>query len=85
MVAGDEKYKELSAKHEDIQKDHGKVTSSKLLALKEVELLNKSLDHKQSELITLQDKLSALDDNYRLTLQEKAVIEGRFAQLQKSI
>lgn len=80
-----ENYEQLSRNYEKIQKDHDKVSIDKLSALKKVELLNKSLDHKQSELIILQDKLSILDDNYRLAIQEKAVIEGQFKQLQESL
>lgn len=80
-----ENYEQLSLNYERIQKDHDKVSIDKLSALKDVELLNKSLGDKQSELIALQDKLSVLDDNYRLAIQEKAVIEGQFKQLQHSL
>jgi chromosome segregation ATPase len=78
-------YEQSTLNYEKLQKDHGKVIVDKLSALKDVELLNKSLDHKQSELIAIKDKLSVLDDDYRLTLQEKALIEGQFKQLQKSL
>mgnify|MGYP000409455690 CR=1 FL=1 len=78
-------YEQSSLNYEKLQKDHGKVIVDKLSALKEVELLNENLDNKQSELIALQDKLSVLDDNYRLVIQEKAVIEGQFKQLQQSL
>jgi chromosome segregation ATPase len=77
-------YEQSSLNYEKLQKDHGKVIIDKLSALKEVELLNKSLSDKRSELIALQDKLSVLDENHKLAQQEKAVIEGRLKQLEKS-
>jgi chromosome segregation ATPase len=85
MVASVEYYEQLSVKHESIQKDHDKVVASKLYILNELDILNKNMEHKQSELRTLQDRFSVLDDNYKLALQEKAVIEGQFKQLQHSL
>ena len=85
MMVSVENYELLSVKHEGSQKDHDKVLASRLSALKDVELLNNNLDYKQSELVVLQDKLSALDENYRIALQAKAVVEGQFKQLQQSI
>ena len=85
MVASVEYYEQLNVKHESIQKDHDKVVASKLYILNELDILNKNMEHKQSELRTLQDRFSVLDDNYKLALQEKAVIEGQFKQLQHSL
>jgi chromosome segregation ATPase len=85
IVVSVEAYQQLNVKHESIKGDHDKAIANHLSVVSELERLNKNLEDKQSQLITLQDKLFLLDDNYKLALQEKASIAGQFKQLQKSL
>ena len=55
------------------------------VADKEVELLNLSLEKTASELQEAKDKLILLTDENKIILQEKAILQGQFKQLQSSL
>jgi chromosome segregation ATPase len=78
-------YEQLSVKLESLQKNYSDVFTDKSSALKDIELLNDRLVYVQSELEAFKHKLSVLDENYKIALQEKAIIEGQYTQLQRSI
>lgn len=52
---------------------------------KESQLQRQSLDRLGSELVTAQDRLERLLDENRMLLQEKAIIQGQFKQLESSL
>ena len=52
---------------------------------KEVAVLSQALEATKTELKTTQDKVTYLTDENKAILQEKAVIQGQFKQLQGSL
>lgn len=52
---------------------------------KEVALLSQALDASKTELKVSRDKILFLADENKVILQEKAVIQGQFKQLQESL
>lgn len=52
---------------------------------KELAVLSHALEATKTELKTTQDKVTYLTDENKVILQEKAVIQGQFKQLQGSL
>ena len=84
MALNLEAHQQLHIKYKTIKKDYSSAVANQLSADNELKQLNKSFEDKQYQLNTVGDKLSLLDDNYKLLLQEKASIAGQFKQLQDS-
>lgn len=61
------------------------LTSQKAEADKELAVLSQALEAAKSELKTTQDKVVFLVEENKVILQEKAVIQGQFKQLQNSL
>ena len=76
---------EYQGKHKKLTEKVAALTSQKAGVEKEVALLSQALDASKTELKTTQDKIALLTDENRVILQEKAVIQGQFKQLQSSL
>jgi chromosome segregation ATPase len=61
------------------------LTSQKAEIDKDVAVLSQALEFAKSELKIAQDKVAFLNDENKVILQEKAVIQGQYKQLQKSL
>ncbi|WP_308367297.1 MULTISPECIES: DNA-binding protein [unclassified Microbulbifer] len=79
---------EIAAKTAEISALQDKVTSlssRNASASKEAELLRQSLGKVELELNSTRDRVNLLTDENRAILQEKAVIQGQFKQLENSL
>ncbi|MGL6159197.1 DNA-binding protein [Microbulbifer sp.] len=79
---------EIAAKAAEISVLHDKVTSlssHNASVSKEAELLRQSLGKVELELNSTRDRVILLTDENRAILQEKAVIQGQFKQLENSL
>jgi chromosome segregation ATPase len=76
---------ESQEKNEQLAEQITALTHQKAEADKEVAVLSQALATVKSELKNTQDKVEFLNDENRVILQEKAVIQGRFKQLQDSL
>ncbi len=61
------------------------LTSQKAEIDKDIAVLSQALESAKSELKIAQDKVAFLNDENKVILQEKAVIQGQYKQLQKSL
>lgn len=61
------------------------LTTQKANVDKQVAVLSQALETAKAELKTAQDKVTFLIDENKVILQEKAVIQGQFKQLQESL
>ncbi|MAY39277.1 MAG: hypothetical protein CMN82_10790 [Spongiibacter sp.] len=61
------------------------LTTQKADVDKQVAVLSQALETTKAELKTTQDKAAFLTDENKVILQEKAVIQGQFKQLQESL
>ena len=61
------------------------LTTQKADVDKQVAVLSHALETTKAELKTAQDKVAFLTDENKVILQEKAVIQGQFKQLQSSL
>ena len=87
-----DKYQATSQKKQELelraQTLQGRLTSLESLQLsdeRKVMLLTQALEKTESELRYEKGKVTFLADENRVILQEKAVIQGQFKQLQSSI
>ncbi len=69
--------------HQDI--DVAVITGMKVEAEKNVAVLSQALEDANTRLKASQDKVELLSDENKVILQEKAVIQGQFKQLQNSL
>lgn len=75
----------LTSQNEALQEKVTSLTGRQSAADKEVILLTQSLEKAEAELRNAKDKIALLADENKIILQEKAVIQGQFKQLQDSI
>ena len=61
------------------------ITTQKAVADKKVAVLTQALETTKAELKACQDKIAFLTDENKVILQEKAMIQGQFKQLQGSL
>ena len=61
------------------------LTTQKAGVDKQAAVLSQALEIAKAELKTTQDKVALLTDENKVILQEKAVIQGQFKQLQESL
>ena len=61
------------------------LTTQKADVDKQVAVLSQALGAAKAELKTTQDKVAFLTDENKVILQEKAMIQGQFKQLQGSL
>lgn len=76
---------EHQSKNEQLAEKIAALTSQKADLNKEVAVLYQSLEGAKNELKTVQDKAALLADENKMILQEKALIQGQFKQLQNSL
>lgn len=79
------KSREQQHKSEQLADNIAALTSQKADADKQVAVLSQALEATKTDLIVSQNRVEALSDENRLILQEKAVIQGQFKQLQDSL
>lgn len=77
--------KKLVEINDKLKHDYSLITAEQHAASKEVKYLAESLKKTEAELIGSREKQTTLNDEIKLIVKEKAVIEGRFSQLQNSL
>lgn len=79
------KSREQQHKNEQLVDKIAVLTSQKADADKQVAVLSQTLEATKTDLKSSQNKVEVLSDENKLILQEKAVIQGQFRQLQDSL
>jgi chromosome segregation ATPase len=79
------KNQEYQGKNEQLTDKIATLTGQKADLDKEVAVLSQALEGYKSELKATQEKVAFLSDENKVILQEKAVIQGQFKQLQESL
>lgn len=79
------KYRDSQHKNEVMAGNIAELTTQKTDFDKQVAVLSQALEATKTELKKTLDKVALLTDENRVILQEKAVIQGQFKQLQASI
>ena len=77
--------REYQHKNEQLSENMAALTTQKADVDKQVAVLSHALETTKAELKTAQDKVAFLTDENKVILQEKAVIQGQFKQLQSSL
>lgn len=77
------KCREYQHKNDQFAENIAVLTTQKTDVDKQVAVLTQALETTKAELKTTQDKLAFLTDENKVILQEKAVIQGQFKQLQE--
>ncbi|WHI47138.1 DNA-binding protein [Microbulbifer sp. VAAF005] len=68
-----------------LQDEVTRLQSSGVGQAKEIQLQQVSLERLEAELGATKDRIETLSDENRILLQEKAMLQGQFAQLEKSL
>lgn len=79
------KSREYQHKNEQLSEKIASLTGKKANVDKELAVLSQALEATKTELKTTQEKVEYLTDENKVILQEKAVIQGQFKQLQGSL
>ncbi|WP_416308550.1 DNA-binding protein [Neptunicella sp. SCSIO 80796] len=79
------KYRDSQHKNEQLAENMAVITSQKADIDKQVAVLSQALEAVKAELKACQDKIAFLTDENKVILQEKAMIQGQFKQLQGSL
>jgi len=79
------KYREYQHRNEQLAENMAVRTTQKADVDKQVAVLSQALETTKAELKTTQDKVAFLTDENKVILQEKAVLQGQFKQLQSSL
>ncbi|WP_369857991.1 DNA-binding protein [Candidatus Thalassolituus haligoni] len=79
------KSREQQHKSEQLVDNIAALTSQKADVDKQVAVLSQAFETTKADLIASQNRVEVLSDEYKLILQEKAVIQGQFKQLQESL
>ena len=77
--------REYQHKNEQLSENMAALTTQKADVDKQVAVLSQAMETVKAELKTAQDKVMFLTDENKVILQEKAVIQGQFKQLQGSL
>ena len=78
-------YRDFQHKNEQLVENMTVITTQKAVADKKVAVLTQALETTKAELKACQDKIAFLTDENKVILQEKAMIQGQFKQLQGSL
>ena len=81
----DAKNEQLTEDNAKIKADFDKLFSENTGNLQEIKHLNQSLEKTKTELGEAKDKIAIQDNDFKILLQEKSVIQGQFKQLQNSL
>lgn len=79
------KYRDFQHKNEQLVENVAVITTQKAEVEKQVAVLSQALETAKAELKACQDKIAFLTDENKVILQEKALIQGQFKQLQDSL
>ena len=79
------KCREYQRKIDQLAENTAVLTTQKADVDKQVALLSQALEATKAELKTTQNNAAFLTDENKVILQEKAVIQGQFKQLQESL
>ena len=79
------KCREYQHQNDHLAQNMAVLTTQKADVDKQVAVLSQTLETTKTELKTTQDKAALLIDENKVILQEKAVIQGQFKQLQSSL
>lgn len=77
--------REYLRKNDQLAEKVAVITGMKVEAEKNVAVLSQALEDANTRLKASQDKVELLSDENKVILQEKAVIQGQFKQLQNSL
>ena len=79
------KSREQQHKSEQLVDNIAALTSQKADVDKQVAVLSQALEATKTDMIAAQNRVGVLSDENKMILQEKAVIQGQFKQLQESL
>jgi DNA repair exonuclease SbcCD ATPase subunit len=79
------KYRDFQHKNEQLVENMAVITTQKVDVDKQVAVLSQALETAKAERKASQDKIAFLTDENKVILQEKALIQGQFKQLQDSL
>jgi len=79
------KYRDFQHKNEQLVENVAVITTQKADVDKQVAVLSQALETTKAELKASQDKIAFLTNENKVILQEKAMIQGQFKQLQGSL
>ncbi|MBK8971908.1 MAG: DNA-binding protein [Hahellaceae bacterium] len=79
------KHRDFQHKNEQLAENMAMITMQKAEVDKQVAVLSQALETTKAELKACQDKIVFLIDENKVILQEKAMIQGQFKQLQGSL
>ncbi|OES24438.1 DNA-binding protein [Alteromonas macleodii] len=79
------KYRDSQHKNEQLAENVAVITTQKAEVEKQVAVLSQAFETAKAELKACQDKIAFLTDENKVILQEKALIQGQFKQLQGSL
>lgn len=79
------KYRDSQHKNEQLAENMAMITTKKAEVDKQVAVLSQALETTKAELRACRDKIAFLTDENKVILQEKAMIQGQFKQLQGSL
>ena len=79
------KYWDFQHKNEQLEENMAVITTQKAEVEKQVAVLSQALEAAKAELKACQDKIVFLTDENKVIIQEKAMIQGQFKQLQGSL
>lgn len=79
------KYRDSQHKNEQMAENMAVITTQKADVSKELAVSAQVLETTKAELKACQDKIAFLTDENKVILQEKAMIQGQFKQLQGSL
>ncbi|RLT90796.1 DNA-binding protein [Ketobacter sp. GenoA1] len=79
------KYRDFQHKNEQLVENMAVITTQKAEVEKQVAVLSQALEAAKAELKACQDKIVFLTDENKVIIQEKAMIQGQFKQLQGSL
>ncbi|MCO1335065.1 DNA-binding protein [Microbulbifer sp. OS29] len=74
-----------SAEISQLQGEFAQLQNDSSAKEREIQLQQLSLEKLESELVTMKDLAERLSDENRMALQEKAMLQGRFTQLESSL
>ncbi len=85
LISYNTKHQILNEQKKLIQDELKFLASEHIETQHEIKLLQQTLEQTKSELFESKDKIAIQDNDYKILLQEKSVIQGQFKQLQSSL
>ncbi len=85
VITREEQYQQANNDQKKIRGDLDTLSTQQAKTEQELQLLKQSLKQTKEELLAAKDKITIKDNEYKILLQEKSVIQGQFKQLQSSL